>query len=190
MGISVPGYLSPGMVEVARWVANREYMSHGTATEVKVSGECMWCAVILWSSNRPVCLASSWEDCSEAPAGRVNGPSLQLTLVCEMCRWNVHQSNVVRMKNLRQKEKKNQLVFTSLTLARSGRIRCSIELEEYGVAKGLGTWWPRSLPGPSCYMCWMASKKEMKRPRPEMFSGRWRVQQGQEARFRKRHHAN
>lgn len=60
-------------------------------------------------------------------------------LVCEMllltqwCRWNVHHSNVVRMKILRPKEKKNLPAgFHLPTLARSGCICCSIELGAYG----------------------------------------------------------
>lgn len=65
-------------------MANREYMSHGTATEVKVSGECMLCALFYGVQT----VLSVWPPrekiVREAPGGRVNGPFLQLILVCGM----------------------------------------------------------------------------------------------------------
>lgn len=86
-----------------------------------------------------------------------------------------------------------QLVFTSLTLARAFCIHCSIEPGNMVWPRVLGHSDDQGAFLDHSVTCaeWLAKKpRRDERPWPKTFSGRWHVQQGQEARFRKIHHAN
>lgn len=148
------------MVELAKWVANR---IHGPWNCYRIQSQ-RWmyvtCGYLM--EFKPSCLLGLMRRLYLRLLGGERAVhSFSSFLVCEMllltqrCRWNVHHSNVVRMKILRPKEKKN--------LPAGFHLPYSSPVWLYPLAKGLGTWWPRSLPGPSCYMCWMASKKARER---------------------------